>query len=62
MLDNSDKPTKVSYDWGKTWHDEPKEEPKPIIKEIPQDNSNKPRIDHVLFNGKYIPKAEVYEI
>ena len=28
----------------------------------PLDNSNKPRIDHVLFNGKYIPKAEVYEI
>ena len=39
-----------------------KSEPKPIIKEIPQDNSNKPPIEMVLFNGKYIQKAEVYEI
>jgi len=52
--------------------DEPKEEPKATIelipepkitiKEVPQDNSNKPQVDMVLFNGKYIPKAEVYEI
>jgi len=28
----------------------------------PSSNSKKPRIDMVLFNGKYIPKAEVYEI
>ena len=31
------------------------EEPKQI------DNSNKPMIEMVLFDGKYIPKAEVYE-
>ena len=37
-------------------------EPKITIKEIPQDNSNKPKVEMVLFNGKYIPKAEVYEI
>lgn len=37
-------------------------EPKIIIKEVPQDNSNKPIIEMVLFNDKYIPKAEVYEI
>jgi len=49
-----------------------KEEPKPtielqptpqvIIKEVIKDNSNKPPIEMVLFNGKYIQKAEVYEI
>jgi len=45
-----------------------KSEPKPRVEANnvrvvtePLDNSNKPRIDHVLFNGKYIPKAEVYE-
>jgi len=26
------------------------------------DNSNKPQIEMVEFNGKYIPKAEVYQI
>lgn len=50
--------------------DTPKAEPKelqnvrivlePEPKQI--DNSNKPRIEMVLFNGRYIPKAEVYEI
>ena len=42
------------------------EEPKATIELIPEpkqiDNSNKPVIEMVLFNGKYIPKAEVYEI
>ena len=37
-------------------------EPKIIIKEVPQDNSNKSQVDMVLFNNEYIPKAEVYEI
>jgi len=42
------------------------EEPKATIELVPEpkqiDNSNKPPIEMVLFNGKYIPKAEVYEI
>jgi len=36
--------------------------PEPIIKEVPQDNSNKPPIEMVLFNGKYIPFAKRYNI
>ena len=56
----------------------PKEEPKPTVeiipnptveiiptptaKVIPQDNSNKPVIEMVEFNGKYIPKVEVNDI
>jgi len=55
----------------------PKEEPKPtlepIVEDIPEienpkiveeplDNSKKPVIEMVEFNGKYIPKAEVFEI
>lgn len=47
-------------------------EPKPTITEVselknpriveePIDNSKKPVIEMVEFNGKYIPKAEVYE-
>jgi len=39
-----------------------KEEPKVIIKEVQQDNSNKPIIDMVLFNNKYIPFAKRYNI
>lgn len=42
------------------------EEPKPTLTLIDEpkkiDNSNKPAIEMVLFNGKYIPKVEVYEI
>jgi Arc/MetJ-type ribon-helix-helix transcriptional regulator len=34
----------------------------PTVKEIPQDNSNKPIIEFVSFNGELIPKADVYEI
>jgi len=70
LLDNSDKPTKVSHDWGKTWHDEPKEEPKPtieimpepkvIIQKVPQDNSNKPEVTFTQFNGKLLPFAKRY--
>jgi len=45
LLDNSDKPTKVSHDWGKTWHDEPKEEPKPTIELIPEIKEPKPTIE-----------------
>ena len=37
-----------------------KEEPKVIIKEVQQDNSNKPIIEMVLFNNKYIPFAKRY--
>jgi len=36
--------------------------PEPIVKEIPQDNSNKPIIEMVLFNNKYIPFAKRYNI
>jgi len=36
-------------------------EPKIIIKEIPQENSNKSQVDMILFNNEYIPKAEIYE-
>jgi len=39
-----------------------KEEPKVIIKEVQQDNSNKPKIDMVLFNNEYIPFAKRYNI
>ena len=54
--------------------DEPKEEPKPIveisevkepetiIKEVPQDNSNKPVVHFVPFNGKLLPFAKRYDI
>jgi len=70
LLDNSDKPTKVSHDWGKTWHDEPKEEPKPkveeiptpSVKEIPQDNSNKPVVQFTQFNGKLLPFTKRYNL
>ena len=37
-------------------------EPKIIIKDVPQDNSNKPPIEMVLYNGKYIPFAKRYNI
>ena len=45
---------------------EPKEEPKPrvelipkeIIKEVPQDNSNKPIVKFIPFNGKLLPFAK----
>ena len=36
--------------------------PQATVRLIPQDNSNKPPIEMILFNGRYIPKAEVYEI
>jgi len=39
-----------------------KEEPKVVIKEVQQDNSNKPKINMVLFNNKYIPFAKRYNI
>lgn len=60
LYDDVSKPqlTKVSYDGGKTWIDQKTS----TTLEIPQDNSKKPQIEMVLFNGKYIPKAEVYEI
>jgi len=37
-------------------------EPKIIIKDVPQDNSNKPPIEMVLYNGKYIPSAKRYNL
>jgi len=37
-------------------------EPKPTIKEIPQDNSNKPVVNFVSFNGKLLPFAKRYNI
>jgi len=51
--------------------------PEPTVEDVPElrnvrivldpepkqiDNSNKPPIEMVLFNGRYIPKAEVFEI
>jgi len=63
------KPQVVFVDGDPTDYEIIKSEPKPRVESNnvrvvtePLDNSNKPRIDHVLFNGKYIPKAEVYEI
>ena len=58
----------VEVDFNPDDYEIEKAEPKPTVELIPtptitiQDNSNKPQIDMVLFNGKYIPKAEVYEI
>ena len=51
--------------------EEPKEVQKPTITLIEKptiefnepkqiDNSNKPQVNHVLFNGKYIPEGRVY--
>ncbi len=37
-------------------------EPKPTVKEIPQDNSNKPIVNFVQFNGKLLPFAKRYNI
>ena len=52
--------------------DEPKEEPKATIelipepkitiKEVPQDNSNKPIIQFTQFNGKLLPSAKRYDL
>ena len=42
--------------------DEKPKEPQKITIKVPQNNSDKPQVDCVLFNDKYIPKAEVYEI
>jgi len=39
-----------------------KSEPKPTIKEIPQDNSNKPPVNFVSFNGQLLPFAKRYNI
>ena len=36
--------------------------PEPIVKEIPQDNSNKAIIKMVLFNDQYFPLAKRYNI
>ena len=37
-------------------------EPKPTVKEIPQDNSNKPVVNFVPFNGQILPFAKRYNI
>ena len=39
-----------------------KSEPKPTIKEIPQDNSNKPPVNFVSFNGQLLPFVKRYNI
>ena len=37
-------------------------EPKVIIEEVPQDNSNKPIVNFVPFNGQLLPFAKRYDI
>ena len=37
-------------------------EPKVIIKEVPQDNSNKPKVEFKQFNGQLLPFAKRYNI
>ena len=37
-------------------------EPKVIVEEVPQDNSNKPIIQFTQFNGKLLPSAKRYNL
>lgn len=37
-------------------------EPKVVVKEVPQDNSNKPPVQMAWFNGKLLPFAKRYNI
>ena len=65
------KDTKPQEITAKLINEEPKEEPKPtielipeikepkvIVEEVPQDNSNKPVIQFTQFNGKLLPSAK----
>ena len=69
-VNNSDKPRqKVVIDWDEptkkrqvVYLDDSKEEQKITIKEVPQDNSQRPPVPFTQFNGKLLPFAKRYDI